>query len=74
MLRKNEKNVTLTPKQLREIRDGAIQNYLDKAGTTCEDISKRWIESLIAVLNSGGYSVIVKNNSDVTNSDDRLGV
>ena len=66
--------MTLTNNQLRQIRDGAITNYIDKAGNSCEDVSKRWIESLIDILNTGGYSVIIKNTSDVTSDDDMLRV
>jgi hypothetical protein len=62
----------LSEKQLRLVRDFAINFSIDNSETLCYPISNNWIYGLVEVLKREGYAVLVKRSSDLTDSDDIL--
>jgi len=62
----------LNEKQLRLIRDFAIDFAIDNSYTTCYPIANNWIYGLVEVMKREGYEVIVKSIADVNESDDKL--
>lgn len=62
----------LNEKQLRLIRDFAIDFAIDNSYSLCYPISNNWIYGLVEVMKREGYEIIVKRTSDVNDSDDKL--